>query len=138
VKTCGVIGFIQKIIVAMRVSAQFRIIVKRTKSQWRTTPPSAHHLCGQQFLVVRVFGILFQESSEFRDALMQFSEDDVRAVASEKLGLHLLNGSHLIGITDDKLSRLERTLLRIPKGSFSVGNAWQFCRQIALIPFISA
>ena len=44
---------------------------------------------------------------------MQFAEDDVSAVASEKLGLCLLNSSHLIGITNDELASPKRTLLWI-------------------------
>src|SRR6185369_2183316 len=44
---------------------------------------------------------------------MQFPEDDVSAVAAEKLRLGLLNGAHLIGIADDELSGFERRLFRV-------------------------
>src|SRR4051812_4304539 len=97
----------------MRVGAQLRIVVHRTKCQRCTTAPSSHHFRREQFLVVRVCRVRLQVSPEFRDALMKLAENNVRAVATQKLGLHFLDGTRLIGITNDELAGFERLLLRI-------------------------
>src|SRR4051812_25123490 len=108
----------------MRVCAQLRIVVHRTKCQWCATPPSSHHLSREQFLVVRVCRVRLQVSPEFRDALMKLAENNVRAIATQKLGLHFLNGAHLIGITNDELAGFERLLLRIRSRDSASFNCW--------------
>ena len=121
--------------------------------QRRSATPAAHHLCRQQFFILGTLRVFLQIPAKVGDTLMELAKDDVSSVSSENFRLGLLNSTHLIGIAQDKLARFEGLFLRIgsrnpasfncrmadpvpePKRFCSQSaSAWQFCRQIALIP----
>jgi hypothetical protein len=56
------------------VGAQGRIVVHRAEGQRRAAAPAAHHLGGQQFLVLGSRGVVAQMPAEGGDVLVQLAE----------------------------------------------------------------
>ena len=115
---CRVICFIEEIVVAFRVRAKFRIVMKRAQRQRRTAAPASHHLCCEKFLVLRTDRVRLEKFAKLGYALVQLAEDYVRAVASEEFRRSLLNATHLVRITEHELACLEWLLPEIgPRNS---------------------
>ena len=127
--------------------------MERASREGRAAPPPAHHLRGQQLLVLGALAFVAEVSAKRSDALVELAEDGVRAVPSEDVGLRRgWKAAHLVPVAEDELPCLERRLERVGAGDAAaldcrmadsvpeaerlpaVGAAWQSCCQIAAIP----
>src|SRR5262249_480970 len=103
-ESCRVIFLVKEIVVALRIGAQFRIVVERAERQGRAAAPPPHHLSCQQFLVLPPAGVRLQVLAERRYTLVQFAENNIGPVAAQALGLSYLDAADLVSIAQNEFA----------------------------------
>src|SRR5262249_11936390 len=106
----------EEVVVAQRICAQLRVIVKRTERQRCAASPTTHHLSCHQLLIFGTFRVLLQVAAELGHTLMQLAKDNVRAVAAQDSGHGLLDTAHLVRVTEHEIAGFERLLLGVTPG----------------------
>src|SRR5215211_5789535 len=100
-----------EVVVARRIRTELGIVVVRGERQGRATLPASDHLGAQQRLLLPAGGSFAEVASVGRDAGVQLPEHDVGAVAAEQLrGRHRRQTARLVGIAEDELAGLDRSL----------------------------
>src|SRR5689334_12833624 len=100
---------IVEIVVALRVSAERRIIDVRRQSQRRAAAPTPYQFRGEQFLLGLGFPICAEEAIERADTRLVLAVAHIRAVAAQNIRMrHRQGNAGLAWIAKNEFTGLDR------------------------------
>ena len=106
-----------EVVVARRIRTELGIVPFRGQRERRAALPTSDHLGAQQRLLLPARGAFAEVPPVGRDAGVQLPEHDVGTVAAEQHGgRHRRQAARLVGIAEDELAGLDRSLPGVGAG----------------------